>query len=111
MNLLANACDAITGQGNLWITTRAEDGVVRITIRDDGVGMPADVRARIFEPFFTTKDVGSGTGLGLAITHSVVAAHGGRITVESTPGAGARFEITLPVPRADGAQADASATG
>jgi signal transduction histidine kinase len=111
MNLLANACDAIPGRGNLWITTRTEDGVVRITIRDDGVGMPADVRARIFEPFFTTKDVGSGTGLGLAITHSVVAAHGGRITVESTPGAGARFEITLPVTHADDAQASVSATG
>ncbi|HZP43125.1 MAG TPA: ATP-binding protein, partial [Candidatus Binatia bacterium] len=97
MNVLANACDAIPGTGNVWITTRAEGNVVTVTIRDDGPGMTPEVRARIFEPFFTTKDVGAGTGLGLAISHSVVAAHGGRIEVESAPGAGATFRIVLPV--------------
>jgi signal transduction histidine kinase len=111
MNLLANACDAISGEGNIWIRTRAEGDVVRITIRDDGAGMPADVRARIFEPFFTTKDVGSGTGLGLAITHSVIAAHGGDITVESAPGAGATFDLTLPVTRVDGVRASMNVAG
>ena len=70
---------------------------MHVAIRDDGSGMPPDVMSRIFDPFFTTKDVGSGTGLGLAISHGVVAAHGGRIEVESTPGRGATFRIALPV--------------
>jgi len=97
MNLLANACDAIPERGNLWLTTRAEGDRVRVTIRDDGVGMAPEVVGRIFDPFFTTKDVGGGTGLGLAISHGVLAAHGGRIEVESTPGRGATFRIVLPV--------------
>ncbi len=97
MNVLANACDAIAGRGNVWITTRAEDGVVTVTIRDDGAGMAPEVLGRIFEPFFTTKDVGRGTGLGLAISHGVVAAHGGRIEVTSAPGEGATFKIVLPL--------------
>src|SRR5437762_3333413 len=82
MNVLANACDAIPARGNLWLTTRAEGDRVRVTIRDDGVGMAPEVVGRIFDPFFTTKDVGGGTGLGLAISQGVIAAHGGRIEVE-----------------------------
>jgi signal transduction histidine kinase len=97
MNVLANACDAIPGKGNVWVTTRHGDGVVVVEIRDDGGGIPPDVMSRIFDPFFTTKDVGSGTGLGLAVSHSVIAAHGGKIEVESAPGRGATFRITLPV--------------
>jgi signal transduction histidine kinase len=102
MNLLANACDAIPGAGNVWVTTRAEGDMVAVTVRDDGVGMAPDVVGRIFDPFFTTKDVGSGTGLGLAITHGIVTAHGGRIEVESAPGAGSTFRVLLPA----GARAD-----
>jgi len=97
MNVLANACDAIADTGNIWITTRAEGETVTVTIRDDGAGMGPEVQARIFDPFFSTKDVGSGTGLGLAISHGVIAAHGGRIEVESAPGRGATFRIVLPV--------------
>jgi two-component system, NtrC family, sensor kinase len=96
MNILANACDAVAAEGNIWITTRLEGDVVSITIRDDGAGIAPETVGRIFEPFFTTKDVGGGTGLGLAISHSVVNAHGGRIAVESRPGAGATFRIVLP---------------
>jgi signal transduction histidine kinase len=96
MNVLANACDAIDGPGNIWITTHDDGPTVTITIRDDGAGMTADVKERIFEPFFTTKDVGHGTGLGLAISHGVVTAHGGRIEPESTPGEGTTFRIILP---------------
>jgi len=97
MNLLANACDAIAERGNVWITTRADGTRVAVTIRDDGSGIPPDVLGHIFDPFFTTKDVGAGSGLGLAISHGIVTAHGGAITVESEPGAGATFRVDLPV--------------
>ncbi len=97
MNILANACDALTGDGNVWITTRASAEDVSVVVRDDGPGIPPDVLPRIFDPFFTTKDVGQGTGLGLAISHGVVIAHGGTIVAESTPGAGTTFRIVLPL--------------
>ncbi len=96
-NLIANACDAIHGSGNLWITARADETTVAIAVRDDGAGIPPEVLGRIFDPFFTTKDIGSGTGLGLAISHGIVTAHGGRIVVESAPGAGATFRVELPI--------------
>ena len=70
---------------------------LRLTIRDNGKGMPAEVLERIFEPFFTTKPVGSGTGLGLATTWHMVTEFGGRIDVESVDGEGASFHVSLPV--------------
>lgn len=104
INLLANAADAIGKQsGNIWIATRtlqrAEDvePLVTISIRDDGAGMPSEVRERVFDPFFTTKDVGQGTGLGLSVSYGIVERHHGRLTVESAPGAGSTFTIMLPV--------------
>ena len=97
MNVLANACDAIRGTGNIWIATCAVGSDVVVTIRDDGPGIAPDVLAHVFDPFFTTKDVGGGSGLGLAISHALVAGHGGQIHAESVPGAGATFRITLPV--------------
>src|SRR6185295_16362948 len=110
LNVLTNAGDAIASEGNVWITTRSETDGVAVTVRDDGVGMTPEVRSRIFDPFFTTKDVGGGTGLGLAITHGIVAAHGGRIEVESAPGAGATLRIVLPV-ATTGAALDRGARG
>ena len=65
--------------------------------RDTGVGIPPENIRKIFDPFFTSKDVGQGTGLGLAVTHGIIEAHGGSITVDSTPGEGATFTITLPL--------------
>jgi signal transduction histidine kinase len=109
MNVLANACDATAANGNIWITTRRQGDEAVVTVRDDGVGMPPEVRDHVFDPFFTTKDVGGGTGLGLAISHGVVAAHGGRIEVESAPGAGATFRIILPI--GDAASLDRAASG
>ena len=97
MNLLANACDAVESGGNIWVTTRADAGHVTVAVRDDGHGIPADALGRIFEPFFTTKPIGQGTGLGLAISHGVVAAHGGRIEVDSEPGHGSTFRVVLPI--------------
>ncbi len=97
MNILSNACDAISGQGNVWVTTRRNGSSVEVAIRDDGGGMPPEVVTRIFDPFFTTKDVGGGTGLGLAISHGVITGHGGTIDVESAPGQGTTFRIRLPI--------------
>ena len=68
-----------------------------LEVADNGCGIPEENLARIFDPFFTTKPVGQGTGLGLAISHSIVADHGGRVEVESTPGRGSRFRVILPV--------------
>ncbi|MFH6782236.1 MULTISPECIES: response regulator [Methylobacterium] len=96
MNILGNAADAIPGDGTITIETAIRDDHDVIRICDTGPGVPDDLRERIFEPFFTTKPVGSGTGLGLAIAYSVVQAHSGQISVESAPGGGACFVISIP---------------
>ncbi len=97
MNLLANACDAIRGRGNLWIRTTRDDRQIVITIRDDGTGIAPEHLNRVFDPFFTTKAVGQGTGLGLAITQGIVTQHGGVIRVATEPGKGTEFQVILPV--------------
>lgn len=99
-NLLTNAEQAIHSvrrQGRISITTRPAGANVRLSLEDNGPGIPADVQARLFEPFFTTKEVGQGTGLGLSICYGIIAEHGGRIFVESDPGHGTAFIIELPV--------------
>ena len=72
-------------------------------IADTGAGMDDATLARVFEPFFTTKDVGEGTGLGLAVTYGIVREAGGRIEVESRPGAGSVFTVHVPTARAEAA--------
>jgi two-component system cell cycle sensor histidine kinase/response regulator CckA len=106
MNLVVNARDAMPSGGTL--TVRAGVGVdlgeVVVEVTDSGHGMDEETRSHVFEPFFTTKGVGQGTGLGLSVVHGIVAQHGGRIGVESAPGEGSRFRITLPaVPAPEGA--------
>ncbi len=104
MNLVMNACDALEGRGTVRITTEPREQGVRVSIADDGPGIPADVRSRIFEPFFTTKPAGQGTGLGLSISHGIVERHGGSLTVECPAAGGTVFRIDLPlVARAPGA--------
>ncbi len=66
---------------------------VRLTVRDTGHGMMAQVQARIFDPFFTTKPVGEGTGMGLTVVHSIIASHRGAITVSSAPGCGTMVAV------------------
>ncbi|MDA8079908.1 MAG: ATP-binding protein [Nitrospiraceae bacterium] len=94
INLFGNAADAMAGKGLLRVTVRSSPQRVKITVTDSGQGIsPAD-RQKIFDPFFTTKE--KGTGLGLAIVYSIIERHRGRIEVESSPGEGASFYLTLP---------------
>lgn len=96
MNLLLNAIWAIRGGGRIVVRSRLANREIAISVADDGVGITAEVLPRIFDPFFTTHDVGHGTGLGLTVCRDIIAAHGGRIEVESEPGQGASFTIYLP---------------
>jgi two-component system NtrC family sensor kinase len=97
LHLMKNALDAMKGTGGrLTITTARAGDAVRATIADSGPGIQPGVVARIFEPFFTTKGEEQGTGLGLTISLWIVQRIGGRIDVESTPGSGSAFHVTLP---------------
>jgi signal transduction histidine kinase len=107
MNLLLNAIYFTPEGGSIFIKTDQDDAVqgpglagcpnrVRLSVRDTGAGIPGDLIAKIFDPFFTTKPVGEGTGLGLTICHKIVEEHRGAIDVQSEPGRGAMFTITLP---------------
>jgi two-component system NtrC family sensor kinase len=97
MNLIANAVDAIAGEGKIVITTSQTREVFVISIRDTGAGIPEAVRSKIFDPFFTTKPIGQGTGLGLAISYGIVQDHGGSIEVRSEETMGAEFIVKIPL--------------
>jgi two-component system NtrC family sensor kinase len=99
MALMLNALDAMEGGGRLTVRTgrsRVRADEVFVEVEDAGVGIPRSQQPLIFEPFFTTKPPGRGTGLGLSISYGIVQEHGGRIEVESEPGAGAKFRVVLP---------------
>jgi len=113
INLIVNAQQALAeapGHRTLTVATRldARDGMIRLTVADNGPGVPPAIRSRIFEPYFTTKPVGMGTGIGLSVCHGVVTAHGGTIAIDDAPGGGARFSIRLPVTAAVEAAAPAA---
>ncbi|HWI41427.1 MAG TPA: ATP-binding protein [Verrucomicrobiae bacterium] len=96
LNLVMNSLHAMEHGGKLLVRTRMRKRFVEVEIRDTGCGIPQEVQERIFDPFFTTKAPGEGTGLGLYVTREIVAAAGGEITVESSPGSGTAFTILLP---------------
>ncbi|MEM0936197.1 MAG: ATP-binding protein [Pseudomonadota bacterium] len=116
MNLCRNAAEAMAGApGTVRVTLAlcpAPEGVdgraeawAKLDVADDGPGMTPDTMRHLFEPFFTTKPLGKGSGLGLAVVHGLVEELGGRITVESAPGEGARFSVALPTTSEDAAKA------
>jgi signal transduction histidine kinase len=96
MNLLVNAAHAISEFGQIHIRTRTDGDNVVIEIEDTGKGISEENLNRIFEPFFTTKPIGKGTGLGLSLSFNIIEKHNGRIEVDSKPGKGTCFRITLP---------------
>jgi signal transduction histidine kinase len=103
LNLCTNAWHALKdGRGRIEVgLALAPDQQALLWVSDDGTGMDAATRSRIFEPFFTTKPVDLGTGLGLSMVHGIVTEHGGSIQVQTTPGLGSRFSITLPLAEVD----------
>ncbi len=96
LNLVMNACDAMTAEGTITLTTRCEHDSVVMQVADTGVGMPEEIIGQVFDPFFTTKELGRGTGLGLATVHGIVQQHNGTIEVRSRVGYGTVFQIVLP---------------
>lgn len=97
-NLIQNAIEAVPedGTGRVEIDGKGDDEALVLTVRDNGPGIPEEVRARIFTPFFTTKGPGRGTGMGLTIVRRVVQSLGGTITARSQPGGGTEFLLRLP---------------
>lgn len=100
-NLLSNAIKYGREQGTIWLDARREDGWVELSVRNEGVGIPADKTAHIFEKFARLEAEGvvrreKGTGLGLFITRHIIKAHGGRIEVHSQPGEWVEFSFRLP---------------
>ena len=99
VNVINNGAQAIaeTGQGGrIWVTAKRWLDGVAVSVTDSGPGIPEEIAARVFEPFFTTKPEGKGTGLGLSICQGILKEHGGRLTLEAKPGAGATFIVELP---------------
>jgi signal transduction histidine kinase len=102
MCLLLNAVDAIgSKRGTITLRTGTEGQEVWIEVSDTGCGIPKKILPRIFDPFFTTKPIGKGTGLGLSLSYGILQRHHGRIDVESEPGKGSTFKVSLPIKRTE----------
>ncbi|MDC1067582.1 response regulator [Candidatus Kapabacteria bacterium] len=95
-NIIHNALQAMKNSGTIEIKTILEGDMVKVSISDNGPGIPEDIQKKIFDPFFTTKEAGEGTGIGLDIATKIIAKHEGRITFESQIGKGTTFYIYLP---------------
>jgi signal transduction histidine kinase len=96
LNLVLNAADAVGAGGHVTVRARSRQGLVELSVSDDGPGVAETVRARLFEPFATTKEPGKGTGLGLAVCRGLVEAVGGNISLDESYTQGARFVVELP---------------
>jgi signal transduction histidine kinase len=96
LNLFLNALEVMPDGGTLDVTATLQGGLVRVAVRDSGPGIRPEHLDQVFEPFFTTKEAGEGTGLGLSVSYSIVEKHGGHLEVESQPGEGTTFTVSLP---------------
>jgi two-component system, NtrC family, sensor kinase len=107
LNIFANGFYAVTRRARdggdagfvptLKVTTRDAGEAVEVHVRDNGIGIPAEIKDKLFQPFFTTKPTGEGTGLGLSISYDIVTQqHGGSITADSKVGEYSEFTIRLP---------------
>lgn len=94
LNLLRNAAQSLQRGGSATVSVSEENGGVRVTVADDGPGIPGEVLQRVFEPFFSTR--AEGTGLGLPIARRIAVAHGGVLELTSTPGVGTVATLVLP---------------
>jgi CheY-like chemotaxis protein len=100
LNLIINAEQAINAAnraGRLTVRSERINDRIRISISDNGIGIPKENLGKLFDPFFTTKGDNGGTGLGLSISYGIIKEHGGTIKVKSTPGSGATFIVDFPV--------------
>jgi two-component system NtrC family sensor kinase len=97
VNIGLNAIQAMPEGGTLTVTSREQSSNLVMIFKDSGTGISAESIDQIFDPFFTTKEVGQGTGLGLAVTYALVQKMGGSICVDSEPGLGTTFTITIPI--------------
>lgn len=108
MNLVLNARDAMPQGGELSISTRQEAGDVVIAVSDTGTGIAHENLSKVYDPFFTTKGVGKGTGLGLSVSYGIIQEHRGTMAVDSSPGEGTTFRISIPAIESDATRAAAS---
>ena len=99
VNLILNAVDVLPPRGLIHINVRKsrEPGYVEVEVRDNGPGIPDHLQSRIFDPFFTTKGRGKGTGLGLSVSQGIIHKLEGFISLESRPGNGSAFRVSLPI--------------
>ena len=95
VNLIFNAVEAMPQGGKITISSAKEADRVIVQVQDTGIGMDEETKGRIFDPFFTTK--GHGSGLGLSLSYTICQSHGGTLEVESEPGKGSTFTLSLPV--------------
>jgi signal transduction histidine kinase/FixJ family two-component response regulator len=109
VNMIYNAIDAMPSGGEIRMSSQETNGRVVLTIADNGTGMTPEVKSRLFDPFFTTKGKG-GTGMGMAVSFGIIRRHNGSIDVESEPGRGTTFRISLPINKDSQAITRADAT-
>ncbi len=101
LNIILNAKDAMPDGGLLKISSSESDGMARVTISDNGVGIPKEHIGKLFDAFFTTKSKVSGVGLGLSVSYGIISQHRGTINVSSSAGRGSTFTVSLPLQNGD----------